>query len=167
MPRTSRFVAVFVLSALATTSPAGAKPKPAFAGNVCALLSAKQVTAISGVSTKCANAAPSQGPGSTIYIGNWAGVTPTSPTLQVTIASYSDAGLLHLAKQNLKEGLSGPPKKVTGLGAPAYEAKGGLAVGIHITLGKYLVYISLNAIGKPPSSPKLIEPVAEIVAGKL
>jgi hypothetical protein len=166
VPRTARF-AVVALIALAVSSPAGAKLKPGFTNDVCALLSAKQVSAISGLSAKCTNAAPSQGPGSTIYVGNWAGLTPTSPTLQVTIASYADASLLKLAKHNLKQGLSGPPEHVTGLGGPAYEAKGAFAVGIHITVGKYLAYISLNTIKQPPSSPKLIEPVAKAVAAKL
>jgi hypothetical protein len=53
-------LAVPVVAALATASAAGAAP--GFAGNVCAMVSAKQVTAIAGVSSKCTNAKPSNSP---------------------------------------------------------------------------------------------------------
>ena len=157
--------AIIVVAALAAASAAGAKP--GFNGNVCGMVSAKQVTAIAGVSSKCTNAKPSRGPGSNIYVGNWAGLTPKSPTVQVTVAVYTDTGAFQLAKQNLMQGLPGPPKKVAGIGASAYEAKGALAVGIHVTVGKYIAYISLNAIETPPKSAKVIEPLAKVVAARL
>ncbi len=156
---------VLVFAVLATAPAAGAAP--GFKGNVCAMVSAKQVTAIAGVSSKCTNAKPSQGPGSTIYIGNWAGLTPKSPTVQVTVAVYTDTGVLQLAKQNLKQGLPGPPKKVAGIGSAAYEAKGALAVGIHVSVGKYIAYINLNTIGKPPKSATVLEPLAKAIAARL
>ena len=154
-----------VVAALATASAAGAAP--GFNGNVCAMVPTKQVTAIAGVSSKCTNAKPSQGPGSTIYVGNWAGLTPKSPTVQVTVAVYTDTGALQLAKQNLKQGLPGPPKKVAGIGSAAYEAKGALSVGIHVAVGKYIAYISLNTIGTPPKSATVLEPLAKAVATRL
>lgn len=157
--------AVIVCAALATASVAGAAPS--FTGNVCAMVSAKQVTAIAGVSSKCTNAKPSQGPGSKLYVGNWAGLTPQSPTVQVTVAVYTDSGALQLAKQNLKQGLPGPPKKVAGIGSAAYEAKGALAVGIHVAVGKYIAYLSLNSIGAPPKSATVLEPLAKAVAARL
>lgn len=150
---------------LGAASPAAASPS--FNGNVCALLTAKQVATIGGVTARCNNQPPQQGPGAKIYIGDWMGATPKSPTLQVTVAAYSDSGMLQLADHNLKQGLPGPPKKVAGIGEAAFEAKGGLAVGIHVAVGKYIAYISLNAIGKAPSSPALIEPVAKDVAARL
>jgi hypothetical protein len=153
-----------LLAALVTASAAGAAP--GFKGNVCGIVSAKQVTAIAGVSSKCTNAKPSQGPGSTIYVGNWAGLTPTSPTVQVTIAAYTDAGALQLAQSNLKQGLPGPPKKVAGLGGPAYEAKGALSAGIHVTVGKYIAYITLS-VRTPPKSATVLEPLAKAVAARL
>jgi hypothetical protein len=156
---------VVLCAALATASAAGAAP--GFNGNVCAMVSAKQVTAIGGLSSKCTNPKPSQGPGSTIYVGNWAGLTPTSPTVQVTVAVYTDTGALQLAKQNLKQGLPGPPKKLSGIGSAAYEAKGALAAGIHVAVGKYIVYISLNTIGTPPKSATVLEPLAKVVAARL
>ena len=158
-------LAVLVFVGLATGSAAGAAP--GFNGKVCAMVSAKQVTAIAGVSSKCTNAKPSQGPGSTIYVGNWAGLTPQSPTVQVTVAVYTDSGALQLATQNLKQGLPGPPKKVAGIGSTAYEAKGGQAVGIHLAVGKYIAYISLDTIGTPPKSATVLEPLAKAVAARL
>ncbi len=158
-------LAVLVVAALATASAAGAAP--GFKGNVCGMVSAKQVTAIAGVSSKCTSAKPSQGPGSTIYVGNWAGLTPKSPTVQVTVAVYTDTGALQMAKQNLKQGLPGPPKKVAGIGSAAYEAKGALSVGIHVAVGKYIAYISLNTIGTPPKSATVLEPLAKAVAARL
>lgn len=156
---------VVLCAALATASAAAAAP--GFNGNVCGMVSAKQVTAIAGVSSKCTKAKPSQGPGSTIYVGNWAGLTPKSPTVQVTVAVYTDSGALQLAKQNLKQGLPGPPKKVAGIGSAAYEAKGALSVGIHVAVGKYIAYISLNTIGTPPKSATVLEPLAKAVAARL
>ena len=158
-------LAVLVVAVLATASGAGAAP--GFKGNVCGMVSAKQVTAIAGVSSKCRSAKPSQGPGSTIYVGNWAGLTPKSPTVQVTVAVYTDTGALQMAKQNLKQGLPGPPKKVAGIGSAAYEAKGALAVGIRVAVGKYIAYISLNTIGTPPKSATVLEPLAKAVAARL
>jgi len=153
-----------VIVALAAAPGAGAKP--AFSGNVCALVPGKQVTVL-GASSKCTNARPSKGPGSTIYVGNWAGATANSPTVQVTIAVYSDDGMLQLADRNLKQGLPGAPKKVAGIGDAAYEAKGALSVGIHLAVGKDIAYISLNSVKTPPKSPALIEPLAKTVAAHL
>ena len=96
-PLTSVLVAVAVASLAA--SAAGATGR--FKSNVCGLLSAKQVTAVHGLTAKCTNAKPAQGPGSTIYVGNWAGQTARSPQLQVTVFHYTDAGALQLATRNL------------------------------------------------------------------
>jgi hypothetical protein len=157
---------IVLLATLAVASPAAARPA-AFNGNVCGLLTANQVTAISGVTAKCKNDAPLPGPGSKQYTGNWAGVTTKSPTLQVTVVKYTDPSVLQLAVHNLKQGLpGGTPKKVTGIGDAAYEAKGASEAGIHVAVGKYIAYISLGEIGKTPS-PALIEPVAKDVAAKL
>ena len=161
---------VVVAVVLACTQTAGAAPT--FGGNVCGLLTAKQVTAISGVTGKCKNEAPLSGPlpGSKQYTGNWAGATARSPALQVTVVRYTDAGALKLALQNLKQGLpGGTPKKVTGIGDAAYEAKGppGTGSGIHVAIGKYIAYINLATVGGSPLSPSLLEPIAKDVVAKL
>jgi hypothetical protein len=158
-------LAVSLLAALATASAAGARSN--FNGNVCRLASAKQVTAIAGVSSNCTNARPSKGPGSTIYAGDWAGKTSRSPRVQVTVAFYTDLGVLQLAKSNLKQGLPGKPRKVAGIGSAAYEATGGLSTGIHFNVGKYVVYLTLNAVGKPPRSTPPLEALAKAIAARL
>ena len=161
-----RLTLAFTLLAAFVMSP-GAGARSNFSGKVCQLVTAKQITAIAGVSSKCANAAPSRGPGSTIYVGNWAGMTPTSPSVQVTVALYTDTGALQLARSNLRQGLPGPPKKVAGIGSAAYEAIGGFSAGIHFNVGKYVVYMSLNTVGKPPRSITSLETLAKGVAARL
>lgn len=158
-------LAVTLFAALAAASVAGARSN--FNGNVCRLVSAKQITAIPGVSSSCTNAKPSKAPGSTIYTGNWAGNTPRSPRVQVTVAFYTDMGVLQLAKSNLEQGLPGTPRKVAGIGSAAYEATGGLSTGIHFNVGKYVVYISVNTVGKPPRSTASLEALAKAVAARL
>jgi hypothetical protein len=153
------------LAALAAASSAGAHSS--FNGNVCGLLAAKQIAAIPGVSPQCTNAKPSKGLGSTISLGNWAGKTPRSPHLQITVSLYTDAGALQLAKRNLDQGLPATPRKVAGIGVGAYEAIGASAAGIHFAVGKDVVYISLNTIGAPPRSTASVEAVARAVAAKL
>ena len=164
--RASRLApAVALLATLAAASQAGAGSS--FAGNVCRLVSAKQAAAISGVSTQCTNARPSRGPGSTIYIGNWAGKTPSSPRLQVTIGLYSDPGALQLAKRNLAQGLPGPPKRVAGIGGGAYEGTGASSTGIHFAVGKYVAYITLSSVAKPARTTAPLEALARGVAARL
>ncbi len=160
-----RLIAI-LFAALTAASVAGARSN--FNGNVCQLASAKQITAIPGVSTKCANAKPTKGPGSTITTGNWAGKTPTSPQLQVTVASYTDTGALKLAKSNLKQGLpGGTPKKLTGIGSAAYEATAASSTGIHFAVGRYVVYLNLTSIGRPPRATAPLEALAKTIAGRL
>ena len=157
-----------VLAAVLATAPVAGAAQ-AFKGNVCGLLTAKQVTAIQGVTAACKNAAPLPGPGSKQYTGNWAGATPKSPGLQVTVVHYTDPGVLQLAVHNLKQGLpGGTPTKVTGIGDAAYEAKGpaGNGPGIHVAIGKYIAYINLTQ-GGPALSPSVLEPIAKDVVAKL
>jgi hypothetical protein len=128
-----------------TLAAASAGARPAFSGNVCRLVTAKQIAAIPGLSARCTNARPSKGPGSTLYVGNWQGKTPSSPHLQVTVALYLDQGALALAKRNLRQGLPGTPRTVARIGSAAYEASGAGTTGIHFSVGKYVVYITLSA----------------------
>ena len=82
----SRLTPLAVLAVAAATA-ASAAAAPPFAGNVCRLLTARQIATIPGVSTRCTNLRPAPGPGSTLYVGHWAGKTAGSPGLQVTVAS--------------------------------------------------------------------------------
>jgi hypothetical protein len=158
-------MSLVIAAVLAVASSAAASPK--FNGNVCALLTTQQVTAITGVSAKCNNQPPLPGMGGKTYVGDWASLLPKGPTLQVTVSVFSDPVWLAKAIHNLMQGLNGPPKKVTGIGTAAYEATGAYAVGIHTYVGKNLIYISLNEVGKTPSSPALIAPVAKDVVARL
>jgi hypothetical protein len=164
-----RWFAAVALGALLFVASAAARPA-AFTGNVCKFVSTAKVTAINGVSAKCTNAPPSAGIGSKIYVGNWAGKTPKSPSVQVTIAHYTDSGALKLATSNLKQGLpGGTPKKVKGIGTAAFEATAADATGIHFLVGKYIVYMSLNAVGANPPAPArtALESLAKSVAAQL
>jgi len=151
--------------AAAVAAAAAAAAAPPFHGNVCGLLTARQVAALPGVSTACTNLRQAQAPGSTNYVGHWAGKTPTSTGLQVTVASYADQGFLALAKRNLNQGLpGGTPKRVAGIGTGAYEATGAGSNAIHFTVGKYLVYL----VATPSPGPiKPLEAIAWAVAAHL
>lgn len=158
-------LALALFAALATAPPSSARPSAAV--DVCRLLTAKQVTAVQGVSSKCTKAKPMAGPGATIYGANWPGKTPRSPGVQVTVSVYTDQGALALATRNLNQGLPGPPKKVAGIGSAAYEATGGFATGVRFVKGKDVVLVSVNGIGKPSWSTKSVEALAKAVAGRL
>src|SRR5262249_13152988 len=79
-------IAAVLLAALTTVG--GAEAKSSFPPSVCALLTAKQATAL-GATAKCTNQAPLPAPGSTQYVGSWAGSTTKSPSLQVTVSKYT------------------------------------------------------------------------------
>jgi hypothetical protein len=158
-------LALVLLATLATAAPAGARPSAGV--DVCRLLTAKQVTTVQGVSPKCTNAKPMAGPGSTIYGANWAGKTPRSAALQVTVSLYSDQGALGLAKRNLNQGLPGTPKKVVGIGSGAYEATGGISTAVRFAEGKYIVLVGVSGIGKPSWSLTSVEALAKGVARRL
>jgi len=138
---------------------------PVFRGDVCSLLGAKQATGIRGVASTCTNAKPAAGPGSKIYIANWAGKAARSPQLQVTVSLYTDSGMLALATRNLKQGLPGAPKKIAGIGSAAYEANGSLATGIHFADRAYIVAVTVT--GKRTWTDTSVGAVAKAVAAKL
>ena len=165
MKAVTPILALALFAALGTASAAPASPSAAV--DTCRLLTAKQVTAVQGVSPKCTTAKPMAGPGSTIYEANWAGKTPRAPGVQVTVSLYTDQGMLALAKRNLNQGLSGTPKRVAGIGSAAYEATGGFSTGVRFAQGKYVVLVSVNGIGKPTWSTRSVEVLAKAVAGRL
>ncbi len=152
-----------VLATLAVAGTAGARSS--FTGNVCGLVSAKQVATIPGLSTRCTRSR-SAGLGSTIFTGNWAARSARGPRLQVTISVYRDQGALRLAKRNLAQGLpGGTPRKVTGIGTAAFEATGAGAIGIQFAVGKDIVYVTLTPIGKARSAA--LEAIARAIASRL
>ena len=68
---------------------------------------------IGGVTAKCNQpAAPARARAAKIYVGDWMGATPKSPTLQVTVAVYSDSGVSAARPSTTcKQGLPGPPRR--------------------------------------------------------
>jgi hypothetical protein len=158
-------VPVILLAVLIVVSAAGAGSS--FNGNVCQLVSAKQATAVLRVSSKCVNAKPLPGPGSTMYTGNWAGKTTASMHLLVTVSAYTDTGALQLAKRNLNQGLPGAPKKLAGVGAAAYQATGAGAAAIRFSVGKYIAFISLNSVSTQPKVTPQLVALAKATAAKL
>jgi hypothetical protein len=152
-------------------------PKQAPAIDVCKVVPAKVVRAVPGVGSLCTVTPPEAAPGSTDYVGTWTdgpgiakgGKTGAGPqtSLEVTIARYTDKGVLKLAIHNLDQGLPGPPTAVKHLGGPAYEAKGAMAVAIHITWKNYVAYVGLTSVKNPPSSPKVLEPLAKALTESL
>jgi hypothetical protein len=83
------------------------------------------------------------------------------------VSSYSDHGLLQLAKRNLNQGLPATPKKVTGIGSAAYEATAPNSTGLRFAVGKYVVLVAVNTIGKPSWSTKAVEALAKAIAARL
>lgn len=161
-----RLITVLALASLAAATSAAARPT-SFAGNVCRLLTAKQVAAVQGVAPKCTNAAPMPGPGAKIFSASWPGKTPRSSTLQVTISAYADKGLLARAKQNLDQGLPGPPRKVAGFGGGAYEAFGAGSAAMHFAVGKDVVVVILTSVARSARTTSELQAVAKAVAARV
>jgi hypothetical protein len=82
------------------------------------------------------------------------------------VSLYTDAGLLQLATRNLKQGLPGTPRKVTGIGSGAFDAHGALAEAIHFVVGKTIVAITLTS-GTAPTSTSAVDALAKEVAARL
>jgi hypothetical protein len=164
-------LALLAVPAAPLQAASGFVHKQAAAIDVCKTVPAKVVRAVPGVGSYCTETPPEVGPGSTDYVGTWtdrpetakSGKTGTGPhtSLEVTIARYTDKGLLDLAVQNLDQGLPGPPTSVKDLGGPAYEAKGAMAVAVHIAWKNYVAYVGLTSVQSPPSSPKVLHSLAK------
>ena len=170
-------LALLVLPAVPTNLADGVANKQAAAIDICKTVPAKVVRAVPGVGSYCSEMTPQAGPGSTDYVGTWtdrpetakSGKTGTGPqvSLEVTIARYTDKGLLKLAVQNLDQGLPGPPIAVKHLGGPAYEAKGYMIVAIHIAWKTYVAYVAVTYVRFPPSSPSVLGPLAKVLTETL
>ena len=170
-------LALLALPALPVKVADGSAHKQAATIDVCKTVPAKVVLAVPGVGSYCTDTPPEVAPGSTDYVGTWTARPETAksgkggagpPTsLEVTIARYTDKGLLGLAVQNLDQGLPGPPVAVKNLGGRAYEAKGAMTVAIHIAWKNYVAYVGLTGGRIPPSSPKVLRPLAKVLTETL
>jgi hypothetical protein len=170
-------LALLALPAVPMNVADGPVHKQAAAIDICKTVPAKVVRAVPGVGSYCTDTPPEAAPGSTDYVGTWtdrpetakSGKTGPGPqtSLEVTIARYTDKGLLELAVQNLDQGLPGPAVPVKHLGGPAYEAKGTMTVAVHITWKNYVAYVGLTSVRLPPSSPKVLGPLAKVLTETL
>ena len=159
----------FAVAALAAAIAAqGAAAGPAFSGNACLLLSAKQVAAF-GIPTQC-KPTTRQGPGFTSSLAVWnAHATGAQPHLSIGINTYqSKSGpLWQLAMKTIKT-LPGEAKKVSGIGSIAYESGGDgstLSV-INFVVGNQVVNINMRTT-KAPSALTKFNALAKSVAAKL
>jgi hypothetical protein len=162
----STFTLVVVLAAAGLTVPAeGARGS--FSGNVCSMLTAKQVTTVHAPS-KC-KPTTLQGPGFTSSNGTWGTVTATGPHLSVTVNAYQSTGSAYfqIAKKVMNK-LPGQAKKVSGIGSLAYEsgADGSTLAAINFILGKDIVDINLRAV-QPPTSLAALNALAKAIAAQL
>ena len=143
------------------SAPAGAAPP--FGSNVCKLVTPAKIATIPGVSLNCTKAPATPGPGATIYTGNWPGTTSSSPHLQLTVAVYTDHGALQLATRNLKQGLPGPPHKVSGIGTAAWAGSGAHSAGVHFAVGTSIAYLTLTGPTTKTPSITAVEAIARSI----
>jgi hypothetical protein len=138
-----------------------------FSGNVCSLLSAKQVASVVAATT-CTPEPKVAAAGITDYHGYW-GASPASstrPYLSFQI-NTGNAAYLRQSRATLPQTLmiAGTPKKIAGIGSYGYEATGPTRTAIGFQAGKYICTIVVQkAKGRSLSS---FNKLAKIVAGKL
>jgi hypothetical protein len=91
------------------------------------------IATVPEVTKPYAERAALRSPGGKDYVGTWEG--PPTTSLEITIESLTDKGMLGLARSNLKQRLVGPSKSAAGIGDKAYESKGADAVEIKTDVG--------------------------------
>ena len=153
-------VVATVVAACVVVSSADA----AFSGNVCGLLSAKQVASVPVTPLKCSPMQTIKGPASTAYYGNWGGAAQ-APHMLISVVLYQSATFFSAAKSHLNV-LPGPAKKVAGIGSAAYESSGGGLTVINFIVGKYIVDINMRT-NQPLKSLAAFNALSMSVASKL
>ena len=88
-------------------------------------------------------------------------------SLEITIEVFTEPTMLSLATHNLKQGLVGAPKSVSGIGEGAFEAKNASAVDLKLVTGNYIAIITLSSVRKPPKSPAELESLGKAVVTAL
>ena len=152
-----------VIAGSTPTALAGAGARTAFSGDVCSLLTLKQVATVNVTPLKCTNQKPIKGSGGTLYYGNWGG-TGLAPHLAVSIDAHTDATGLQQAKAAL--GHFPNAKKVSGIGSVAYESTAGNPAMLNFIIGKDVVEIGLQT-KQPLKSVAAFNALAKAIAGKL
>jgi hypothetical protein len=168
--RASRSTLTVVLASLAVVI-AGAAPialandnaRVAFSGDVCSMLSLKQVASVNVAPLKCTAQKPIKGSGSTLFYGNWGG-TGLAPRLSVSVAAYTDATGFQQAKANL--GHFPNAKKIGGIGSVAFESTANAPYMLNFIVGKDVVDIGLQP-KQPLKSVAAFNALGKTIAGKL
>ncbi len=154
-------IAAFAL--FAATANAGGS----FTGNVCGLLTAKQVATVVAAG-KCTREPKVSLAGAADYHGYW-GANPASPKLPYLSFQINTgpSAYMQRAKTTLPQAvlIAGPPVKATGIGSLAYEAAGPTREAVSFLAGEYICTI---VVQKPKTkSLAALNKVARVVAAKL
>jgi hypothetical protein len=152
-----------VVVGVAPTASANTGVRFAFSGDVCSLLTPKQVASVNVTPLKCSTQKPIKGSGGTLYFGNWGG-TGLAPHLSVSVDAHSDAAGLQQAKGSL--GHFPNAKKVSGIGSVAYESSSGNPAMLNFIIGEDVVEIGLQT-KQPLKSAAAFTALAKAIAGKL
>ncbi len=149
------------LVAAALVAPA-AVARPAFTGNVCSLLNARQVAAVH-VPSKCIHNT-STGSASTLYSGSWG--TATGPHLSITVNSFQSttSSAFQLSKKYLRQIPNA--KSVSGIGSDAWASRQGNETMINFVVGHSTCQLGLIGT-KPPTTLTPAITLAKAIAAKL
>ena len=156
--RKTLFVA-FVAAAL--VAPA-ALARPAFTGNVCSLLNARQVATVH-VPSKCTHNS-STGSASTLYSGSWGSATGSHLSITVNSFQSTRSSAFQLAKKYL--GQIPNAKRVGGIGSAAWASKQGNATMINFVVGHVTCQLGV-VTAKPPTSVAPAIALAKAIAAQL
>ena len=154
---------LFAALVAATLVAPAAVARPAFTGNVCTLLTAKQV-ATAHVTSKCTHRTTT-GSASTLYYGSW-GATTTGPHLSLTVNSFSSttSSAFQLSKKYL--GQIPNAKRVSGIGSAAWSSRQGNTTTINFVVGHDTCNFGLMT-AKPLTSLAPAIALAKAIAAKL
>jgi hypothetical protein len=155
--------ASLLLCAAAAAGPSSSDARLAFSGNVCGLLTSKQVATVKVTPLKCSSQKPIKGSGGTLYYGNWGG-TGLASHLSVSVDVHGDAAGLQQAKKFL--GQFPHAKKVSGIGSLAYESTAGDPAMLNFVVGNVVVNVGLQT-KQPLTSMAALTALGKAIAAKL
>jgi hypothetical protein len=165
----ARTICLIAISAVGLSALQPAAGGAAFTGNLCTLVSAKEVASF-GITTQC-KPTTLNGPGFIGSTGIWGTqASPISPHLAISCNTYpSPSGpAWKVAFATLGTALPGKAKKVSGIGSLAYEsgADGSTLSAINFVTGKKICNINMRT-SKPLTSLAVFNALAKSVAAKL
>jgi hypothetical protein len=139
-----------------------ASARTAFSGNVCSLLTAKQVAAVH-VPSKCTRRTSSRS-GSTDYYGTWG--SASGPRLSVSVDAFQSttSPAFKLATKYL--GQLRNAKKVSGVGSLAWESSVGTVTMVNFVVGHDVCNLGLTT-AQPVKSLAPVIALAKAIATKL